>query len=159
MDDLINKLSAVKGVTLAFADDICLLLNSRRAVQECIKIFNNFCSQTGMKINVKKSAILSNKPFSPFHLNNEEIPSPESYNYLGTNWNPHLKTFKTNFIADLHKKAKFKVSEIAKYPVSSLAFIKLINSTVAPIYKYGIEIIPWNLSEIRSMDTYLRKTA
>jgi hypothetical protein len=69
-----------------------------------------------------------------------------------------LKAFKTNFIADLHKKAKFKVSG-AKHPVSPLTFVKLINSTVAPIYKYGIEIIPWNLSEIRSMDTYLRKTA
>jgi hypothetical protein len=40
-----------------------------------------------------------------------------------------------------------------------LAYIKLINSTVAPIFKYGTEVIPWNKSEINSMDTYLRKIA
>jgi hypothetical protein len=113
-----------------------------------------------MKINVSKSAVLSNnKYFKPFYFFDIEIPSPEFYKYLGFNWCVDLKQFKKECIKELLKKAKFKVSTIAKHPVSPLAYIKLINSTVAPIFKYGMEVIPWNKSEINTMDTYLRKIA
>jgi hypothetical protein len=82
---LVRNLAAV-GVTLAYVDDICLLLKSIKQVNQCIKIFEDFCLTTNMKINVLKSAVLSNnKNFKPFYFFNIEIPSLEFYKYLGFN--------------------------------------------------------------------------
>jgi hypothetical protein len=39
----------------------------------------------------------------------------------------------------------FKVSTIANHPVSTLAYFKLINTTVAHIFKSGMEVTPWNI--------------
>jgi hypothetical protein len=65
--------------------------------------------------------LLSNKSFSPFHINNEEIPSPESYNYLRTNWNPNLKYTK---------------------PISLLIFIKKQNSKYLVLQNIQCPLLP-----------------
>jgi hypothetical protein len=56
-------------------------------------------------------------------------------------------------------KAKSKVKTISNITLKPLSIIKLINTTIAPIFTYGIQIIPWNKGEIQKMDTLLRETA
>ena len=71
---------------LAFADDIVLLSASCKGLQYCLKIFENYCSQWKLSINMKKTKIVIfniKKHNHKFYFAGIKITEAKTYTYLG----------------------------------------------------------------------------
>ncbi|KAJ2431131.1 hypothetical protein GGF41_000686 [Coemansia sp. RSA 2531] len=72
-------------MALFFADDIQLLPNSTEHLVEILKIFDTWCEESGMVVNISKCGALSSlfSPQSDFTIQGQQLPVVESYKYLG----------------------------------------------------------------------------
>jgi hypothetical protein len=71
---------------LDFADDLALVSHTHQHIQEKTSRLNRYAQQIGMKINVKKSEVMSlNIPNpQPVRVNGEDLPTAEEFTYLGS---------------------------------------------------------------------------
>lgn len=95
-----NNLLTIPGIQ--FVDDLTLLANSREEMQELVEIVENFCKDTGMILNTKKTQYTSNNPSEdPIHFDRKSIepdapqdlkpfPKHESTRLLGIYYNLDL---------------------------------------------------------------------
>jgi uncharacterized protein (DUF2344 family) len=112
-----------------------LLLLAKKEVYKIIKILENFCNLSKMEISIEKSAIIANhKNQTKFKIFGKELPQPEKYTYLGIIWSPYKYNWKKKQLESMLSKAKSKVKTISNITLKPLSIIKLINTTVAPIF-------------------------
>jgi hypothetical protein len=89
-DVLLWRLSKVRGVTgYAYADDLALTTSSGRVLVKSLELIRSFSNVTGLKLNMKKTFIVSTKPV-PSSLRRQldlkgwkGIRSADSCTYLG----------------------------------------------------------------------------
>jgi len=81
-------------MTTGYADDIVNACINTYQVRRSIETLEKFSKETGMKVNAKKSALMSNfkekLKDKGFKFGNEEIPIVDSYKYLGVILNVKL---------------------------------------------------------------------
>ena len=72
---------------LRFADDIIIIANNPRDLQQMVEQLNESSKLSGMKINRSKTKILFNKFVNPsiIHLEGENLEVVNNYVYLGQN--------------------------------------------------------------------------
>ena len=73
---------------LMYADDLCLIAPSRGAMQQLLAICEEFCNESCLSFNVKKSKALlfgkyDSNLITRLRLNNEELDFVDSWKYLG----------------------------------------------------------------------------
>jgi len=93
-DGLLESLAEVTEFPLGYADDVVVACKNTNQIRKAIKKIETFLADTGMKINVKKSALLSNYKqvleVKKFKFDQEQIPIVDSYKYLGVFINAKL---------------------------------------------------------------------
>ena len=71
---------------LDYADDIALLSHTHQHIQEKTSCLNEYSQQTGLKINHKKTEVMTLNISNPssVHVNGEDLPFTEEFTYLGS---------------------------------------------------------------------------
>jgi hypothetical protein len=93
MNDLLNKLEELKNcVTIAYADDLAILINSSNKtelqlmINETMKIIEKWCDEANVKLNVKKTEVINLSKFKiklNIKLKNKEVELSDHLKYLG----------------------------------------------------------------------------
>ena len=82
------KLATLMLNLLLYADDLCLIAESRKDLQTLLDNLHNFCTENKLTVNPSKSvAVVFNPPYSrpppPLLFNGNEIPYAPDFPYLG----------------------------------------------------------------------------
>jgi len=89
LDPILQKMGKIEGTTsLAFADDICIIAESRQAMENCLQIFQEESIKRNLFVNGNKSGFFvtnSAQEHPTFEVQGEQIPhlGEGSYKYLG----------------------------------------------------------------------------
>ena len=114
-----------------------------------------------MSFGVSKCVILTSSSVNPidkkFKLSEEDIPTPEFYDYLEFKWSPQLKLHEQ--LKKYLNKASAALSVITKVQLTLLTAIKLVNTVIVSQFTYLISILPWTKTDIEKMDKRIRNAA
>ena len=132
---------------LLYADDLVLLSNSEKGLQNCMEKLSTFCNDWGMNVNLDKTKTLMFSPCTrkkDVHIKfqGKDIENVKSYTYLGVTFN-HLGCFneaKHNlYLKGL--KGQFKLSKsFYPQPPNVKTSFHIFDHTIQPILTYGSEI-------------------
>lgn len=134
---------------LRFADDIVLISESGEDLQRMIQDLHSESSAVGLKINMKKSKVMSNCQAvrHAFRLGNEILEQVDEYNYLG-----QVITAGQNHEKEIRRRISMGWSAFGKhYDIMSsrlpLSLKRLVfNQCVLPVLTYGAET--WGLTKL-----------
>ncbi|XP_075768013.1 mast cell protease 1A-like [Pelodiscus sinensis] len=128
---------------LDFADDLALLSHTHRHMQDKTDKLNKYSSQVGLKINQKKSEVMTLNTITqtPIKINNNDLPFTDRFVYLGSIITPDGGS-KQDIQNRLSKARNAFISmnniwKSSKYSVRTK--LKLYNSCVLPVLLYGAE--------------------
>jgi hypothetical protein len=132
--------------SLLFADDLVLLSETAKGLQQCLNKLNEYCKKWGLTINVDKTKILIfNKgglkiSKFKFYCNRDPVQIVQHYCYLGiifSSCGSFTRAIKA--LQDKARKAFFALKEINTSD-SALVTLKLFDSLVMPIITYVVEV-------------------
>ena len=137
--------------SLSFADDLVLLSETEKGLNDCLSKLELYCNEWGLKVNpLKTNVLIFNKNFNSkiknmrFSIDSNPITVTNSYCYLGVEISNTGSFVKTTDI--LYKKAlKSLFSIYSSLDVRSdekniRLFLKLFDSLVKPVLLYGCDI-------------------
>ena len=167
-DDNCNpaRVGNMKINCMMYADDLIVISESHKGLQESMNKLEKYCEQWGITVNVSKtkymisnSKYLANQKYE-LHFNDVIIDQVKSTKYLGIEFSYDGKMQIAK--SDLYKrglKAYFKLMRSLKpYPTPKIS-INLFDHLVKPIILYGCEIwSPFNL-DYKLMKQPLNKKA
>ena len=142
-----NTYSFIKVLILLFADDTVLFANNNNDLQIMLNIFEKYCEDWKLTVNVSKTKILifsSDRSAQTFHFyfKGIEIDIVTEYKYLGIylskngsylNCKKHVAEQANNAIFALMRKIR-----VLNLPIEMQ--IELFNKLIKPILLYGCEI-------------------
>ena len=136
-------LSGTKLNCLMFADDLVILSESAKGLQNAINSLHNYCTKWGLTVNIDKTKVLifnkGGHKFTSYNftLNGLKIDIVQSYCYLGIIFSS-CGSFKRACEALSNKalKAFFKFKQIHPYNNVPLA-MKLFDTLISPIANYS----------------------
>ena len=136
-------------VCLMFADDIANCSDTVINLQNQLNIINQFCSDTGMEINLSKTEVIVFRNGGPLRANEkwflgkERIKTSSCYKYMGLYFTPTLSwSSAQEKLASQGKKAILSIYNFQRsfgYFAHKDLF-KLFDSIVKPILCYGAQI-------------------
>ena len=142
-------LNKVKVTHLLWADDLVLLALNRDSLQTMINELYSFCAEWGLKVNIKKTAVLvfnasGRKLLESTGLiyGSMVIPSVREYCYLGTTFSIS-GSMKANQVQLRMKglRAYFSLkSTIDLSSIDKAAILKLHDSLILPVISYGCQV-------------------
>ena len=146
LNDLLLDLNQNETCILAFADDLVLISNSEKGLQNLINKVSSWCKKWTLSANLEKTNVMHFRnpgkkltDFS-FEWGNCEVSKVESYKYLGV-WLDSSLTFQKHCeaLADSGGRALGKVlSKFKNFKeICYDTFTKLINTCVDPVVQYG----------------------
>ena len=131
---------------LMYADDLVLLSQSAKGLQNCLNSLEAFCKEWGLRINIQKTKVMifnkSGQKIKKYNFSilHEELTIADSYCYLGI-----LFTISGNFklacerLCDQASKAIFRLKQLDVKGNITVA-LKLFNCLIRPILLYGSEV-------------------
>ena len=165
-DLLISLNNSCHGVTvgnikvnvLAYADDIVLICNSRKGLQQQLNILEGWCVENKIDINLSKTQVMcfwehNNSNRTDIKFNGTKIMEVLKYKYLGI-WVDNRLNFQT--CAEMLSKSGSRalgslIHKVKKFnDLGYKSYKKLFQSTILPVVDYGCEI--WNLSNHKSIE-------
>ncbi|XP_073671663.1 uncharacterized protein [Paramisgurnus dabryanus] len=147
---------------LDFADDLALISHTHQHMQDKTNKLNQYSSQVGLKINQKKSEVMTinTTTQAPIKINNDEITFTESFVYLGSIITPDGGSKKD--IQNRLNKARsafISMSNIwrsSQYSVKTK--LKLYNSCIIPVLLYGAECWRMTQQDLTKLSTFHTKS-
>ncbi|MCW4346540.1 MAG: reverse transcriptase domain-containing protein [Candidatus Thiodiazotropha endolucinida] len=136
----------LKLFILLYADDTVILGESSEGLQTCLNLYNDYCNQWKLQINIDKSKIVifakGRQARYDFTLNNEKLDVVSEYKYLGILFS-RTGTFNAakKHLAAQAEKAMYNLirkSRSLLLPVDLQ--IELFEKMVKPILLYGAEV-------------------
>ena len=158
--ELSNRLNNIPGTVnpllnntrvthLLWADDLVLLALNKESLQLMIHELHTFCVEWGLKVNIKKTAVLVFNvtgrkllESSHFRYGTMPIPAVRDYVYLGTTFtiSGSLKANQTQ-LRKKGLKAYFSLKNtIDLSSIAKIAIFKLFDSLILPVVSYGCQI-------------------
>ena len=142
-------INTLKLNCLLWADDLLLLSETDTGLQSCINKMQEFYTEVGLKINLKKTKVIifnkrgvSLKDKFRFYLRGEELAITDQYQYLGIKLRPSGSLqLATEELSDKAMRSWFGISNIIfknKRMDPNKAF-GIFDSLVTPIALYGCE--------------------
>ena len=167
MDDLIALLRK-RGIgchiieffiaCLFYADDLCLIAPTRSAMQTMLDICQQYCSESCLTFNVKKSKILlfgkaKTDLVEPLTLNNKPLEFVSQWKYLGVTVvaGPKLSFSARPALASFYRSVNSILSVLRKPDEHVL--MNLLFSNCVPILSYGAETVEFSNTEMRECNT------
>jgi hypothetical protein len=165
LKDPIDLTLWLKLLILLYADDTVLLSDSPTDFQNSLNLFNNYCNNWHLNINLEKTKILifGARQFQnfDFKIGDRQIEITNNYHYLGLTFSSNGSFLKARkHLAEQANKALhllFTRANNAELPIDLV--IKLFDHTVLPILTYGSEIFGFENVEIleKVHNNFLRK--
>jgi len=155
---------------LLYADDIVLICDSRRGMDDMLKTITDYGKEKEIKFNGSKTNLLvfnkNGKKLTKsevedeisikLKLDNEEVVEVEQARYLGfildvnsTN-KAHLESLQSNFA---NKLAKLNIAGFNKKEMLSRTKSVLYKSHLRPLLYYGVDCITLNIGDSKNMYT------
>ena len=155
MSDLPDYLKKSDGITLGdltlthilYADDIVLIADSPKCLQNSINSLHNYCKKWHLIVNISKTKVMqiSNKAISTFFCNGDKLENVDSFKYLG-----HMLTNKrrihskmTDYLSTQAHKALFALqgdSKQALGKIDPMLSLRMFDTYILPILEYNSEI-------------------
>ena len=153
------------GIFLAmilFADDLCLLAPTRRALVKMIELCAKYCKEFGLTFNTKKSKIvvfsksnIDNETLGPVFLDGKVIEYVSSITYLGTTiTNNKGITFSSKNDLTKFYRASNSILRAAKKP-SEEVMMQLLYSCCVPILSYACAVKQYSSKQMQDCCTAL----
>ncbi|MEW8546102.1 MAG: reverse transcriptase family protein, partial [Candidatus Thiodiazotropha sp.] len=142
--DIENELYIyLKLCILLYADDTVILSESETGLQHALNVFQNYCKEWQLTVNVDKTKVLIFSKGRPnrnynFVFNDKQLEIVNEYKYLGifmSRSGSFLKTKK--YIAEQGSKAMYSLlSKVRKFDLPFDITIDLYNKMVLPVLLY-----------------------
>lgn len=149
------NVNGVKMNHLRFADDLILISDKPKSLQEMLKQLVYESDRVGLSMNATKTKVMTNFEKIPITVNGNTIEYVEEYTYLGQIISPtDLTNKEINNRISLAWKRFWSLKEIMKNPQVQLkAKSKIFNSCILPVMTYGCQT--WSLTNynIRKLKT------
>lgn len=132
---------------LRFADDLVLFEENPEILEKMIQDLNTESKKIGLKMNPRKTKLMTNSTKTNISVNHETLEFVEEYTYLGQLISPNDQTEKeiNTRIANGWKKY-WSLKEIMKSPDLSMSLKrKTFNMCILPCLTYGCET--WSLTK------------
>ena len=146
---------------LEFADDVCLLSNTKEQMQRKINALSETGKKVGLKINKEKTKLLSINCRNniPLNIEGETIEQVHKFSYLGSVINEKGGTeedTKTRI-----QKAQFTFNSLKKIwqskEISLKTKLRIFNSNVKSVLLYGAESWKVNQRVTKDLQTFVNK--
>ena len=152
LSDIPKYLKAADGLEIAgtifthllYADDIVLISESAKGLQNSIDSLHSFCAKWHLIVNTAKTKVMQIGPKNAtnFLYNNQNIENVETFKYLGHTITSHKHIHKKmpEYIATQSQKALFALYGRMKPSMGHLPpplAIKMFDSYVLPILEYN----------------------
>lgn len=144
---------------LLYADDIALITENERNMQDTLDVVSNWCKKWHLQINLAKTKILhfrkrnSKKSNFTFYIGNTKLEYASVYKYLGVLFNEN-RDFKNNAENLSKSGGRALGSLISKIhslkDIGFTTFEKLFYSCVAPVIDYCSGV--WGYQNFHSLD-------
>ena len=130
---------------LLWADDLVLLALDGKSLQKNLDVFHQFCKNSQLEINVKKTKIIEfgRKSNQNFYIGDHLIKRTDEYCYLGVVFSKNGKLAIAR--NELRKKALKSLYGLKRYVrrdhISLNSLILLFDTLIKPVLLYGCQII------------------
>ena len=160
------KLNETIVTHLLWADDLVLIALTRESLQLMLCELESFCSEWGLAVNIKKTAIMIFnksgrllKESYGFKYEDKEVPTTRTYCYLGITFSL-TGSFKVamSLLRQKALRAYFGLKrEVDLYSIPKTAVFKLLDSLISPIITYGIELWITKTAGFKEISSLLKK--
>lgn len=129
---------------LAYADDIALIAETRRELENMVETFMKIAEKVGLKTSIEKSEYLSvtkNNDTDPLIVNTQTFKKVDNFKYLGTLINnKNEKDVEINARISGANRAFYSLQSVFKKRSLSKGFkIRLYRTNILPVLLYGCE--------------------
>ena len=133
---------------LLYADDLLIISETEKGLQNCISILEQYCSRWKLEVNLDKTKVIifnSRKKIliNDIQYKNSSIEQVFNYQYLGVNisYTGNLKQASLDLSAKATKALFSMNSKIKEYSTMNIeTLLKLFDSIIQPILTYASEI-------------------
>ena len=155
----------LKLLILLYADDTVIISTDQTDFQKSLNIFNDYCKNWHLKINIQKTKVLvfgarTHGNYN-FKIGNQPLEITDKYHYLGLTFscNSSFLNARKHTVEQANKAMHFLFVKINNADLPLDLALKLFDHTVLPILTYGSEIFGYENLEIieRVHNNFLRK--
>ena len=149
---------------LMFADDVSGMADTALHLQKRLDALEQFCTQTGMKVNLDKTKIMVFRHSGPLRhyekwfFEGKQLEVVSFYRYLGIVFTPRLSWTKAqDCLLSQGNKALMSIYSFQKKfgDMSSKDLFKLFDACIMPILCYGSEV--WGVSYCKNIENFQAK--
>ena len=141
---------------LRYADDTTLLAETADDLKHLLTKVKTESETAGLKLNMKKTFVMTNSEMKEFHIDNEQVEIVEEFIFLGSivnNDGQCSNEIRRRLI--LGRKAMTSLDKLTKSKDISLATkIRIIKSMVFPITTYGCESWTMKQADRKKIDAF-----
>ena len=161
------KWDTLAMLLLMYADDIVIISDTARGLQDGLDSLKQYCDKWGLKVNIAKSKVMMSRPAmrtrqEQFFYDGSALDNVNHFCYLGLEINYNGRwTVAIHTLAMKAKKTLFGVNRmLAKHILPISDRIRIFNTVVEPILLYGAEL--WGGSKAMDVNkvhkTFLKLT-
>ena len=167
MDELIDRLER-RGIgchlidlfiaCLLYADDLCLIAPTRSAMQELLRVCEEYCSEYCLSFNVKKSKVLifgnaKSDSICNLVLNDKCLDFVDEWKYLGvTVVSGKNLSFSARPVLSSFYRAVNSIFSVLRKP-DEMVLMNLLYSNCVPILTYGAEAVEFSSADLQKFNT------
>jgi hypothetical protein len=157
------RIAGIRVKVLAFADDVVLIAENPRSLQDMINQLEKYNDRWNLTLNLNKSKVMVFKKRGKLSLNEKwnykgnEIEIANEYKYLGILLKPNLKI--ESHIKSKITAAKFGINSVWKglitrseYPIS--AKYRIFDSVFRSVVSYGSQV--WGYERVETLEKFQR---
>lgn len=141
---------------LRYADDTTILAETVDDLQCLLRKIKEESEAAGLKLNMKKTCVMTNGPIQVFHVDNDQVEIVKEFVYLGSSINIDVNCsneIKRRLL--MGRKAMVSLDKLIKSKDISLSTkIRVVQTMVFPITRYGCESWTIKQADRRKIDAF-----
>ena len=141
---------------LRYADDTTILAETVDDLQCLLRKIKEARAAAGLKLNMKKTFVMTNGPIQEFHIDNDQIEIVQEFIFLSSSINTEgncSNEIKRKLLMD--RKAMVSLDKLIKSKDVSMATkIEIIKTMVFPVTMYGCESWTIKQADRRKIDAF-----
>lgn len=137
---------------IMYADDLCLLGNSKEDLQKGLNDLQEYCLNNDLFVNIPKSKVIvfhkGRLPPCSFHYGDQAIERVNEFKYLGVTFSSQLSF--SSHLRDINNRARAKIGFL--FPTLNLPqlplplVLRVFQVYVLPVFEYALPV--WNSGSI-----------
>jgi len=165
------EIAGEKIAILLYADDIVLMMENNKQMEEALKILDEYASEWQFQYNPKKSKIVvygtkqqreeQSKSKRILKLGGVQLEIVQEYKYLGLKMGREIARWKTVLNSKIIKAEQVMrraiVSGFRRGHMNAEQCVKIWKGLIRPILEYGLEVISGDKKSMQQLETVQHK--